>query len=400
MRNKSLFCATLCAIILVSICGMLESRAVASNTPVSMPGGLNDAKLQHLSETAASAAWKHGKELIGTDKLTPGDIQISLLVDTAQALLSATSADGKTGYVIVKIPYENKNGKFEDFYRVDWEVDRLIGVRPMERFLLGGLPLEKFSDKFLRPAERMNLHLAGKWSSPDQLDVDVLLGTYQFYEFSTSPFLAEYIKKHPKVNVYELEQILTPWEIVESHIQTHLNIPAWKLRASKFFSNREAKAYRMRALDGMGSTDSIGDLDKAWGTGNTTLMRAIGFGSDTAEIITYLLVEENGERFTYLAGYSDYTGPSMTAEIAQRILQAWLDDHPFKPHAVLAPEHEEYSDSSGEYYKFSLADNQRYWLNFLVHKKTGELLFMMISDGEETHIEIEPLDEWYDKHIR
>jgi len=58
----------------------------------------------------------------------------------------------------------------------------------------------------------------------------------------------------------------------------------------------------------------------------------------------------------------------LTTEEARKILQAWLNDHPFKPPAVLAPEHEEYSDSSGEYYQFSLADNQRYWLNFLVHK--------------------------------
>ena len=41
---------------------------------------------------------------------------------------------------------------------------------------------------------------------------------------------------------------------------------------------------------------------------------------------------------------------------------------------------------------------ERYWLNFLVHKQTKSLYFMMISDGEEAVIEIEPLDDWYNRY--
>ena len=89
---------------------------------------------------------------------------------------------------------------------------------------------------------------------------------------------------------------------------------------------------------------------------------------------------------------------NLTANEARSILQKWLDVHPFESDAILALEHDEYSDDSGEYYLFSLDDPERYWLNFLVHKKTGELLFMMISDGEEPSIEIEPLDDWYKEY--
>ena len=82
---------------------------------------------------------------------------------------------------------------------------------------------------------------------------------------------------------------------------------------------------------------------------------------------------------------------------ARRILQMWMDNHPFEPPAVLATEHREYSDENGDYYLFSLSDVQRYWMNFLVQKNTGDLFYMMISDGEETTIEIEPVDDWYNK---
>jgi len=88
----------------------------------------------------------------------------------------------------------------------------------------------------------------------------------------------------------------------------------------------------------------------------------------------------------------------LTAEQAREILQEWLDNHPFDRPAVLAFEHDEYSDGSAEYYHFSLDDMERYWLNFLVHKQTKSLYFMMISDGEEAVIEIEPLDDWYNKY--
>ena len=89
---------------------------------------------------------------------------------------------------------------------------------------------------------------------------------------------------------------------------------------------------------------------------------------------------------------------AMPAEEARKILQTWLDSHPIQPHAILAREYKEYVYGGEAYYLFSLDDTQRYWLNFLVHKKTGELLYMMISDGEHVSIEIEPLDAWYAKH--
>ena len=92
----------------------------------------------------------------------------------------------------------------------------------------------------------------------------------------------------------------------------------------------------------------------------------------------------------------DSTKPSNDAE-ARKHLQMWLNTHPIEPPAILASENKEYIHENNRYYWFSLTDVQRYWLNFLVHKETGELFYMMLSDGEEPVIEIEPLDDWYKK---
>ena len=89
----------------------------------------------------------------------------------------------------------------------------------------------------------------------------------------------------------------------------------------------------------------------------------------------------------------------LSAGEARKILQTWLNGHPMDPRAVLAREHKEYVHGGEAYYLFSLDDAQRYWLNFLVHKQTGELLYMMISDGEHATVEVEPLDAWYTKHF-
>ena len=92
-------------------------------------------------------------------------------------------------------------------------------------------------------------------------------------------------------------------------------------------------------------------------------------------------------------------GALVTVEDARKTLQAWLDVHPLPPRpAVLSATHGEHMHGGEPYYLFSLEDNERYWLNFLVHKTTDELLYMMISDGEHPTTTIEPLDAWYARH--
>jgi hypothetical protein len=98
------------------------------------------------------------------------------------------------------------------------------------------------------------------------------------------------------------------------------------------------------------------------------------------------------ERATYL----EYA--FLTREEARRNLQIWIDDHPIQPPVILAVEYDEYTEGNDEYYLFSLDEIERYWMNFLVHKETSEMFFMMISDGEESYIEITPLDDWYQKY--
>jgi hypothetical protein len=75
-----------------------------------------------------------------------------------------------------------------------------------------------------------------------------------------------------------------------------------------------------------------------------------------------------------------------------------LDGHPIAPPDTLSPEYSERDEGGEAYYVFSLDNMEMYWAYFLVHKETGDLMFMMISDGDEPDIHTEPLGDWYDEY--
>ena len=99
-----------------------------------------------------------------------------------QIHFAAPSADGQTGYVIVSISYENENGAFEDFYRVDWAAEepfdvyrpfqyRLVGVQPLERYLLGnGMLYQHYTERYLGAQGRAELEKLGVVHDPGYLD--------------------------------------------------------------------------------------------------------------------------------------------------------------------------------------------------------------------------------------
>ena len=122
-------------------------------------------------------------ELPETDEFSGWSLGVNALVkvDAAQAIFSSASVDGKVGYVIVRILYENKNGEFEDFYRVEWKKKdssggnnpfqyQLIGVRPMGKFPLGGQPQEDFSKKYLDSVSAKAFEKLGLTHSVGSLD--------------------------------------------------------------------------------------------------------------------------------------------------------------------------------------------------------------------------------------
>ena len=133
--------------------------------------------------------------------------------------------------------------------------------------------------------------------------------------------------------------------------------------------------------------------------------------SDNSLVIEFFKSMAGGDNVSFVVrpGASDPTsqdpsgggasGP-LTADEAWYMLQSWLDTHPLDEPKYLTDEYFEHSLDGQDYYVFSLDDMSMYWANFLVNKNNGEFLFMMISDGEETHIEVEPLQDWYDRYYR
>ena len=88
----------------------------------------------------------------------------------------------------------------------------------------------------------------------------------------------------------------------------------------------------------------------------------------------------------------------LSADEARSIMREWLDAHPMEPPDALNIEYDEYIEEGEEYYWFTMDNPERYWLNFIVHKRTGEVLLLFTPDGLDTTPSIFPPDEWYSEH--
>lgn len=91
----------------------------------------------------------------------------------------------------------------------------------------------------------------------------------------------------------------------------------------------------------------------------------------------------------------------LTTDGAIAIYDAWLYEHSDNPeycaeYSIDKQSSDMYVLFGEQYYLFYAKDEWKYWYKILVHMKTGELLFMMITDGMFPETSIEPLDDWYD----
>ena len=88
---------------------------------------------------------------------------------------------------------------------------------------------------------------------------------------------------------------------------------------------------------------------------------------------------------------------SLTAEEAIGIYDGWTVEHSeLADYRLNAQEYDEYVIFGERYYYFHSEEYFMYWYNILVHMETGELLFLMLSDGQYAGTHIEPLDDWYE----
>ena len=92
--------------------------------------------------------------------------------------------------------------------------------------------------------------------------------------------------------------------------------------------------------------------------------------------------------------------PSASADSAVdkavSLYNAWLATHDELSSYTLNSQDYQTFDIFGEpYYWFGTEDPTKYWYHVLIPVETGELLFMMKSDGEYTSTTIEPLEDWY-----
>jgi len=80
--------------------------------------------------------------LSASDTLTNNGEELLAWQNGSTILLTAASADGQTGYVIVGIVYEKDDSWFENMYRVDWRLEEPFDIhRPYQYHLVGVQPL-------------------------------------------------------------------------------------------------------------------------------------------------------------------------------------------------------------------------------------------------------------------
>ena len=97
---------------------------------------------------------------------------------------------------------------------------------------------------------------------------------------------------------------------------------------------------------------------------------------------------------------SDATETYSDAADARTIVQSWLSAHPNMVGFNLNEyDYDMFEYGGEEYYRFY--SEQQYWLDFLVHRKTGEILCRQTEDGEEPRPPVvEPLDDYYERVFR
>ena len=84
---------------------------------------------------------------------------------------------------------------------------------------------------------------------------------------------------------------------------------------------------------------------------------------------------------------------------AYNIAQAWLDAHPAMGATISGGSNDLYQANGEEYYMFYLGE--MYWIDILVHSKTGALFGRQTEDGENPGPPvIEPLDDYYNRFFR
>jgi len=129
--------------------------------------------------------------------------------------------------------------------------------------------------------------------------------------------------------------------------------------------------------------------------------------AETGELLSLFRVKTDEEHLTvtvellddwYNDEHAEYASARLTANEAIAIYNTWIDKH-FDNNAeyrLNGQSHDEYVIFGEQYYYFHAEDGYKYWYNILVHTRTGELLFVEISDGMFGGEHIMPLDDWYD----
>lgn len=165
-------------------------------------------------------------------------------------------------------------------------------LREMHELDLTYESVPDLTDQYFWPARRLGLS-GQTWTSPQQLNPEMLLSAYEFYDFGQTYLIPDL---NPGVDLAAISgsEFLVPREVVEEHIGRFAAVFPEALRSSDRY-NPEHQAYRMMFLYGVGD-GSWSELNRAWWSGDILLLEV-----DTDGDTDYLLLERSGDDPLYLA---------------------------------------------------------------------------------------------------
>jgi len=148
--------------------------------------------------------------------------------------------------------------------------------------------------------------------------------------------------------------------------------------------------------------------DEGFGYSHHILVHA-----QTGELLSSFRMKKQGELLTetimllddwYSNEHSSYAKALLTADEAITVYNAWMEDRFDNQDDVFQyrlnrKQYDKYVLFGEQYYCFHAEESYMYWYNILVHMETGDLLFMLTSDGMYAETSIVNLDDWYNNSI-
>jgi len=152
---------------------------------------------------------------------------------------------------IIEAPTLDDGEEQDDEYLIDSEIvmfiQNILSTAPLE---LDQSELRQYTLSYVHFGNYLGVIGRGHWEFPSQLDTEIFLRWYEFFEFNLR-YVPQYLEMNPK-----LSELVVNEETVELLISQYIEVDIERLRQSYMY-DKELRGYRFRVMDGLGGISSL-----------------------------------------------------------------------------------------------------------------------------------------------